>query len=164
MKTSAEQRAQCVESYRRLAAAFVNEEEHLWLTLDLTMGQFKAMAALDLHGPLPVGGLGRALGLSEPAASLLADQLEEHGLADRRQDSSDRRRMLVTPRPEALERVGAFRRGRAARVSAWLDRMADDDLQALARGLAALAGVADADRATDPSDAAAAASAAGGRR
>ena len=73
--------------------------------------------------------------------------------------------MLVTPRPEALERVERLpARHAAARVSAWLDRMADDDLQALARGLAALAGVADADRATDPSDAAAAASAAGGRR
>ena len=144
MKTSAEQRAQCVDSYRRLAAAFVREEEHLWLGLDVTMGQFKAMAALDLHGPSPVGGLGRTLGLSEPAASILVDQLEERGLAHREHDAVDRRRILVTPRPEALERVGAFRRGRAARVSGWLDRMAGDDLVALSRGLAALADAADA--------------------
>jgi DNA-binding MarR family transcriptional regulator len=156
-------RSQCVESYRRLAAAFVRDEEQLWLTLDLTMGQLKAMAALDLHGPLPVGGLGRILGLSEPAASLLVDQLEERGLAHREQDPSDGRRVLVTPRPEALERVGAFRRGRATRVSTWLDRLTDDDLEALKRGLAALADVADAESVIDPSQAGAAPSRPGGR-
>ena len=163
MKTSEEQRTLCVDSYRRLAAAFVREEEHLWLGLDLTMGQFKAMAALDLDGPLSIGGLGRALGLSEPAASLLVDQLEERGLARREQDSSDRRRILVTARPEALERVGAFRRGRAARVSGWLDRLAADDLEALTRGLAALADVAAAQPAAASGHTGVASSAAAGR-
>ena len=62
------------------------------LSLDLTMGQFKAMVMVTMYGPQPVGELGRRLGLSEPAASLLADRLVELGLAVRERDPQDGRR------------------------------------------------------------------------
>ena len=62
------------------------------LSLDLTMGQFKAMATLTMFGPQAVGALGRKLGLSEPAASLLVGKLEELDLAVRERDPADRRR------------------------------------------------------------------------
>jgi len=135
-------RAACVASYRSLTRAFFSEDAEQWLALDLTMSQLKAMTALGLHGPLAVGGLGRSLGISEPAASLLVDQLEREGLVRREQDPADRRRILVTPVPEALERVEGLRHGRTERVLDWLDRLADDDLRALARGLGALDDVA----------------------
>ena len=45
------------------------------MSLDLTIGQFKAMVTLTTNGPQPVGELGRRLGLSEPAASLLVYKL-----------------------------------------------------------------------------------------
>lgn len=132
-------RDKCIEDFRRFSATLLRGDEHVWLALDLTMGQLKAMMALSLDGPLSVGGLGRALGISEPATSLLVDQLEEEGLVRRDKDAADRRRILVKPTAEGLERVSRLRHGRVERAAECLDRLADDDLQALARGLGALA-------------------------
>ncbi|HEY5182980.1 MAG TPA: MarR family transcriptional regulator, partial [Dermatophilaceae bacterium] len=82
------------------------------LSLDLTMGQFKAMATVTMYGPQPVGELGRRLGLSEPAASLLVDKLVELGLAVRERDPQDGRRTLVTATPAAEELAARLREGR----------------------------------------------------
>lgn len=134
-------REQCVQHFRCLTATLLRQDEHPWQAFDLSMSQLKAMMALGLEGPLPIGSLGRTLGISEPAASLLVDRLEEEGLVHRDQDAADRRRTLVTPTPEALERIERFRHGRTERALEWVDALADDDLAALARGLTALAEV-----------------------
>ncbi len=86
------------------------------LSLDLPMGQFKAMATITMFGPQPVGELGRRLGISEPAASLLVDKLEERGLAVRVRDAQDRRRTLVTATPAADELAARLREGREEQV------------------------------------------------
>ena len=133
----------CIEHYRHIAAALLREDAELGLDLHLTIGQLKAMMALGLHGHLAVGALGRTLGISEPAASFLVDQLEKEGLVRREHDPDDRRRVLVTPSAEALTRVDRFRHGRVECALEWLDGLADDDLEALAKGLGALADLAE---------------------
>jgi len=129
---------QCTESFRHLTRALLSEGEQQWLALDLTMSQLKAMWALSVHGPLAVGALGRSLDISEPAASLLVDQLEAKGLARRGPDPADGRRIQVLPEAVALARLEQLRHGRSERMVDWLDRLTDDDLAALARGLGAL--------------------------
>jgi DNA-binding MarR family transcriptional regulator len=111
-------------------------------SLELTMGQFKAMMAITLVGPLPVGELGRRLGLSEPAASLLVDKLEERGLARRERDEDDRRRSLVTATPAAEELTDRLRRGREENLVRWFEALTDDELEDLGRGLRGLLRVA----------------------
>jgi DNA-binding MarR family transcriptional regulator len=106
------------------------------------MGQFKAMMAITLVGPLPVGELGRRLGLSEPAASLLVDKLEERGLARRERDEDDRRRSLVTATPAAEELTDRLRRGREENLVRWFEALTDDELEDLGRGLRGLLRVA----------------------
>ncbi len=108
------------------------------LSLDLSMGQLKAMVMLTMAGPLPVGELGRRLGLSEPAASLLVDKLEELGLARRERDERDRRRSLVTPTTAAEELAGRLREGREEHVRAWLDALDDDELVCLTKAFRGL--------------------------
>ena len=63
-------RDRCVASLRRLSQA-VHEDDEEWLSLDLTMGQLKAMMALGLKGSLAIGDLGRRIGISSrrPACS-----------------------------------------------------------------------------------------------
>jgi len=134
-------RDRCVASLRRLSQA-VHEDDEEWLSLDLTMGQLKAMMALGLKGSLAIGDLGRRIGISEPAASLLVDQLEAKGLAGCERDPADRRRTLVTPVAEAQERFERLQHGRIDRVFALLERLADEDLEALVRGIGALEDVA----------------------
>jgi DNA-binding MarR family transcriptional regulator len=105
------------------------------LSLDLTMGQFKAMATLTMFGPQAVGGLGRKLGLSEPAASLLVDKLEELDLAVRERDPADRRRTLVRATPKAEELAGRLREGRREHVTRMLGELTSEELAGLASGL-----------------------------
>lgn len=114
------------------------------MSLELTMGQFKAMASLTTNGPQPVGELGRRLGLSEPAASLLVDKLEELGLAVRRRDPQDRRRTLVTATPAAEELAARLREGREGHILAWLGALTDDELDGLTRGFRGLLRLAEA--------------------
>ena len=112
------------------------------MSLDLTMGQFKAMATLTTNGPQPVGELGRRLGLSEPAASLLVDKLAERGLAVRGCDPQDRRRTLVTATPAAGELAARLREGREGHILAWLGALTDDELDGLTHGFRGLLRIA----------------------
>ena len=90
------------------------------LSLDLTMGQFKAMVTLGTSGPRPVGELGRLLGISEPAASLLVDKLVELGTQSANATPHDGRRVLVTLTPDGRERTERLRAGRDEHVLRWL--------------------------------------------
>lgn len=134
-------RDRCVASLRHLSRA-LHEDDEEWLSLDLTMSQLKAMMTLGLKGRLAIGDLGRRIGISEPAASLLVDQLEVRGLVCCERDPADRRRTLVIPVAEAQERFAWLQHGRIDRVFALLERLADEDLEALVRGIGALEDVA----------------------
>jgi len=129
-----------------------------WLSLSLTMGQFKPMKTVAMFGPQPVGALGRHLGLSEPGACLLVDKLEEHGLAVRERDPRDGRRSLVTLTPAAVELAATLRQGREEHIERWLGALATDELEGLLRGFRGLLRVAETTTAED-----AAAEAAGDR-
>lgn len=63
-----------------------------------------ALRALDQIGDadVPVGVLGEELGLSSAATTGLVDRLARAGLARRRADPADRRRVLVSLTPQAL--------------------------------------------------------------
>lgn len=127
----------CIAVLGRLGSA-ARPDDSVWRDLDVTMSQLKAMFVLTCHGSLTVGGLARALGITEPSASLLADKLEGQGLAAREADPDDRRRTLVVPTSAALEMNERLRQVRNERMADWLVRLEDDDLRALLRGATAL--------------------------
>jgi DNA-binding MarR family transcriptional regulator len=97
------------------------------------------LMVLAKHRRLTVGGLARALDVSEPSASLLADKLVTRGLAVRENDPADRRRTLVLVSREGDLLVERLRRSRRDQLAGWLEQMEEDDLRALAQGLDALA-------------------------
>jgi DNA-binding MarR family transcriptional regulator len=134
--------ADCHDAAHEVFAALNRSAGPQLLSLDLTMGQLKAMTTLTLNGPQPVGELGRRLGLSEPAASLLADKLTELGLAVRERDPRDRRRTLVTATPAAEELTARLREGREGHILAWLGALTDDELDGLLRGFRGMLRVA----------------------
>ena len=120
-----------------------------WLDLDMTMGQLKAMFVLTMRGPQSVGRLGKALDITEPAASQLVDKLTERALVARESDPSDRRRTLVVPSPTGRDLVAGLQHLQKDRLTSWLDRLEDDDLGGLLHGLEALLGVAQAGEGPD---------------
>jgi DNA-binding MarR family transcriptional regulator len=126
--------AECRAAAREVFAAVNRNVGSELLQLDLPMGQFKAMAMVTMDGPLPVGELARSLGISEPAASLLAGKLEERGLAERVRDDEDRRRILITATAAGEELATRLRQGREEQVEAWLAQLTDEELRGLLLG------------------------------
>src|SRR5271154_2619891 len=66
------------------------------------------------QGPLTAGDLARHTGLTTGAVTGILDRLEKAGLVERFRDSSDRRKVFVRPRLDALQRVGRLYQGLAA--------------------------------------------------
>ena len=87
---------------------------------ELTIAQLSALAAVVQSGPLSVGQLAEMEGLPSPAATRLADKLEEADLIERRANPEDRRgiHLLVTARGRELidrrDQVGTSVARRAA--------------------------------------------------
>lgn len=118
-----------------------------WATLNLSMGQLKALMVLAASDGGNVSALAKTLHVGKPTASILVDDLVQLGYAQRTEDTDDRRRTLVTPTAAGAELASRLRQGGMERMTSWLERLAPDDLTALARGLRALAAIADADTA-----------------
>jgi DNA-binding MarR family transcriptional regulator len=66
------------------------------------------------QGPLTAGDLARHTGLTTGAITGILDRLEKAALVERFRDASDRRKVFVRPRLEALQRVGRLYQGLAA--------------------------------------------------
>jgi DNA-binding MarR family transcriptional regulator len=67
----------------------------------LRPADLEVLGVIEQHGPLTAGQLGVATGLSPAAVTGLLDRLEHAGVAARRPDPTDRRRVLVTVAPGA---------------------------------------------------------------
>jgi DNA-binding MarR family transcriptional regulator len=116
-----------------------------WLRLDLTMAQFKALMAVERSQGISVCELGRELGIGESAASLLVEQLVRRDYVGRTSDPADRRRVLLGATPQGQDLLRELRHGRRQVLNEWLAGLNDDDIDALAGGLAALTRLARSD-------------------
>ena len=130
----------CGRSYDRVAG-LTKAQDSEWLSLDLGMGQLKAIMVLAKNQQLTVGGLARALGISEPSASLLVEKLVNRSLAARETDPADRRRTMVLASADGHQLVERLHRSRREQFAGWFEQMDESDLHALERGLDALASV-----------------------
>jgi DNA-binding MarR family transcriptional regulator len=113
-----------------------------WLELDLTMAQFKALVTVRHNPGISLCEVGRRLSIGESAASLLVDQLVRRGHVERTTDPDDRRRVRLNVSGHGQQKLDELRQGSRTTISAWLTDLADDDLEALARGVQALAAAA----------------------
>lgn len=113
------------------------------LTTGLTMAQLRALMTLDDGDQLTVGQLAEVLGVGMPAASSIVDRLVEVGLADRRQDPADRRRVVVRATPIGSERVAALRQGPREVVLAVIGRMTPAEREHLVLGMRGFARAAE---------------------
>jgi DNA-binding MarR family transcriptional regulator len=119
-----------------------------WIDSDLTMAQMKGLRSLAHHNPSTVTGFAGVLKISQPTASQLIDRLVQAGLAERSEDPQDRRRMLVRLSKKGQQLHARFGQSQR-RFRVWLHQMSGDDLEALYRGLGALAHVASTDAASN---------------
>jgi DNA-binding MarR family transcriptional regulator len=97
------------------------------------------LAHVGTEGERTVGELARDLGLSLPAASKLARDLEEHGLLERREDPEDRRRTVVALSPETARRVRSWLGRRNRPLEQALAALDPTERAGFLKGLRALA-------------------------
>ncbi len=127
-----------LEDYMDLFVVMQSSAVTHWLMFELTFAQARALILLAAHGTLTVTRLAGMLNVGKPTASLLVQGLVERGLVSRSEDPSDRRQVALRLSEKGAE-IGAGRRGaRRAQWQGWMDRLSDDDLEALARGLRGL--------------------------
>jgi len=83
-----------------------------WLMLELTFAQARALIILAAHKALTVSQLAKLLGVGNPTASILVQQLVERGLVTRTEHEVDRRHTVVRLSEKGAE-IGAGRRQEA---------------------------------------------------
>lgn len=71
----------------------------------LHTSEWYALSLITLEGGLSSGELASRTGLTTGATTRLIDRLERAGYARRAADVNDRRRVMVEPVPEALDRI-----------------------------------------------------------
>ena len=131
--------AAVADDLRTVYAGLQQRNVPVWLKLDLTMAQFKALVTIERDAGASVCEVGRELSIGESAASLLIDQLVRRGDVERVTDSNDRRRVRLTVSPHGREVLGELHQGSRQIVGSWLDELDGEQLDALAEGLRALA-------------------------
>lgn len=110
----------------------------IWMDFDLTVSQVKSIYLLASYQNLTISKLARLLGTGNPAASILVQQMVEHGLFERTEDLSDRRRTLVSLTSRGKQLMNGRIDLRETQFRRRLSQMTDEDLSGLHRGIKAL--------------------------
>jgi DNA-binding MarR family transcriptional regulator len=78
------------------ATAELDPLKRAFFEAGLRQRHMRVLLALALSGPLTIGDLATALGLTSATTSLLTGELDRAGFLERREDDNDRRRTIVS--------------------------------------------------------------------
>ncbi len=126
-----------VAHYRRLAQALKASSGTAWMEIDLTIAQIRTLLVLAEEGPLIIGQIAQRMGIGLSTGGHLVDRLVHAGLAERTEDTGDRRRTLaqLTPKGEDLY---ARLLNPSLQMQSLIQKLNDEDLAAFLQGLKAL--------------------------
>jgi len=119
--------------YRRFHRALMTSTARKWRDLDISMQQVRAMHVLRDEGDVAVGRLAEVFGFGMPAASLLADRLVRAGYAERHDDATDRRRVLIRLSRAGDRLMTELIEGSQAHMRRWMSSLSADELDTVAR-------------------------------
>ncbi len=138
-----DERTQLIEQVMQLNARFVDrlskvdmkqEQDDPWLSIDLTMPQFKTLMIVTSSSQgVTVGQIAKRIGVGLPTVSGIVDRLYEHGLVTRGEDPDDRRvtRVMATEKGrEITHKVYLAGRKHWYQI---LDRLDVDELQTVSK-------------------------------
>jgi DNA-binding MarR family transcriptional regulator len=114
-----------------------------FLEIAVTMPQAKLLYLLGASGDLHMSELVTRLGVSLSTVSGLVDRIVEAGLASRREDTADRRQVVVGLTPDGITFIDRFRELNARQMRDLLAYLDDAELASLQAALTALANAAD---------------------
>lgn len=102
--------------------------------LGVSPPRLSALSVVVHAGPIGIGALATAEGVSAPTMSRLVDGLERDELVARRPDPDDARGVLVRATPKGRRVLVAGRRQRVHALTAGLAELTSEELSAVARG------------------------------
>jgi len=109
-----------------------------WMDVNLTIGQLKSLFFLDFEGSTSLGRLAGALGVTPPNVTGIIDRLVEQGMVSREENPENRRMLVVRLTLKGKALIEKLREHGTVTMKTILDRLSDEDLSALYRGLMAL--------------------------
>jgi DNA-binding MarR family transcriptional regulator len=109
----------------------------------VTVPQLRVLVLAATRPGTSATDIAEALAVHLSSASRTVDRLVAAGLLDRRESAEDRRRLDLTPTSEGTRLLHEVMADRRRELRVYLDRMSPADRDHLARGMAALASVAD---------------------
>ncbi|MFC5910026.1 MarR family winged helix-turn-helix transcriptional regulator [Streptacidiphilus monticola] len=108
------------------------------LPRDLSLTSAATLATLDRTGPRRITDLAASEGVTQPAMTVLVRVMEEDGLVERSGDPSDKRVTLVRLTQAGESYVRARRQAGVQAFARLIDKLTDDDVEALTAALPAL--------------------------
>jgi DNA-binding MarR family transcriptional regulator len=104
-------------------------------SLGLGASDSQFLTLLRTRGPMTPGQLSEATGLTSGTVTGVIDRLEKADLVRRERVSSDRRKVLVVPTPDAADRLAPTYAGQAAMLQQVLARRTPAELETIMRFL-----------------------------
>ena len=143
MLSDEELRAEIGASVVRFIASVVLHNATVAQQIGLGSSDSQFLTLLDVHGPLTAGRLAELSGLTTGTVTGVVDRLEAAGFVRRERDPADRRRVVVTPRPEGKARLSEHYREHGEHLAAVLASRDAAQLQVLADFFAEVTGAVD---------------------
>ena len=107
---------------------------------EVSPSQSRALATLQRHGRMRPGELALTLRIAPRSATEVVDDLQAHGLVERRPDPADRRATLVALTGQGAEAGQAIAAARRAEAARFFGALSPGDRADLGRILRTLAG------------------------
>ena len=131
-------RTEINDSLLRFIAGVVLHNQVVAQRVGLGGSDSQFVSLLNLHGPLTAGRLAELSGLTTGTVTGVVDRLERAGFVRRERDSTDRRKVLVAPVPEAMAELAQHYAEHGRHADAVLRRRDPDQLRVIAEFLAEL--------------------------
>jgi len=109
-----------------------------WITLNLTMSQFKVLLLIAAQECTTTTQLAASLEVTPANITGMVDRLVSQGLVSRQENPDDRRALLLKATEEGKRFLAILREERMTQLSQVLEQMSGEGLSALEQGLAEL--------------------------
>lgn len=105
------------------------------IALGVNRTDYRCIDALDVEGPMTAGRLAAVVGISSAAMTTALDRLERAGIARRRRDEHDRRRVVVEIDPDVRKRGWSYYEPMARMGAELIERFTVAELEIVLRFL-----------------------------
>ncbi len=132
---------------QKLVNRYLNQyDPDIWMGLSLTIAQVKSLFYIFNEGTTNFRQLAAAMKVTPSNVTGIIDRLVDQGLVSRTENPDDRRMLMLRLTEKGETLITHLRERRNSQMSAILSRMTEDELEAVLKGIAILAGVVDADK------------------